>query len=956
MAEIIFTCPHCESEMETDASFAGNAAQCPGCNNTVLIPMPGIKEGIEIAGFKIEKRLGIGGMGEVWLATQTAMDRKVALKILSPALTQDEEFVTRFMAEVQLSAKLEHPNIVAAHYAGSENGIHYLAMSFIDGVELEDKLKIDKIINEKEALKITRSIAEALCYAWDDFQIIHRDIKPANIMIDRKGRARLMDMGISKSLSEDKNLTMTGMIVGTPYYMSPEQARADSDLDSRSDIYALGATLYHMATGEVPYDATTAMGILAKHITEEFPSPQLKNPELSDECSVLLEIMMAKKMENRQNDWQAVISDIDRVLANEFPLTPRPGMGESQVLQMTASQALSRRKVVTKPHKARQIGQSEVQEKSYEQETTSSSSKMPIIIGIATTALVLLILGGILLFFGQKKGGGELVSRSVGKAMEKAVPNDFNRPWIVKKPKIDLVPIKSGSFMMGIKVSVDPLYKQHRVKISRPFWMGKYEVTQEQYEKIMGRNPSIFQQFGKNAPVDRVPWGDAVDFCKKLTDKEQEHLPKGYVFRLPTEAEWEYCCRGGTETPLNSGDSEKNHGDYAWYKKNSLKHTHPVGRKKPNKWGLYDMHGNVMEWCLNWFGDYPKKSAVNPKGPENGKERVLRAGTIESAAHNDRSWSRHRHKPDIRGNEIGFRIVLAPKIKQSTSAGKLKSKIKTSEDLHKALKASNPDYNGKGRFDVEASDNSIFAVSLKNCPTVSDITCLKGLSLRLLTLCNTRVRDISSLKNQKLEYIYLPQYISDISVLENMPITQFYIRGRSRSKLKDLSPLKKMRLTNLKLDYCPEIVDIDIIKNSRLEILNLNGCKKIKNFTPLKGHPLKKLYLGFTQFSNKDMTLLRGMKLEDLSLLATSISDISVLAGMPLKFLRIDKCKNLKDLSSLKNCNQLETILLQPKYINKQSMEMLRKMKHLKFIGVIDQEQQQPAAEFWKKYDAGEYR
>jgi len=329
----------------------------------------------------------MGGMGEVWLATQTAMDRKVALKILSPALTGDENFVSRFMEEVKMSAKLEHPNIITAFDAGNENGIYYLAMSYIDGMELEVKLKVDKIVNEHEALKIIRSIAEALKYAWDKFKILHRDIKPSNIMISSDGDAKLMDMGISKSMSENRDLTMTGMIVGTPYYMSPEQARADAELDSRSDIYALGATLYHIVTGQVPYDASTAMGVLAKYMTEPFPSPQIKNPELSDVCSVLLEIMMAKKAENRQQDWASVISDIDQVLNGEFPNTPRPEAGKSQVMQMSASQSLDRRKITNRPKKAKKKA------KQAPAQPEPTKSKLPLIIGVAAVVLILIIAG-----------------------------------------------------------------------------------------------------------------------------------------------------------------------------------------------------------------------------------------------------------------------------------------------------------------------------------------------------------------------------------------------------------------------------------------------------------------------------------------------------------------------------------------------------------------------------------
>jgi serine/threonine protein kinase len=187
-------------------------------------------------------------------------------------------------------------------------------------------LKIDKIIPEKMALKITLQVAEALRYAWDEFKILHRDIKPANIMLDKKGSAKLMDMGISKSISEDHNLTMTGMIVGTPYYMSPEQALSKPNLDFRADLYSLGATLYHMVTGSVPYDADTAVGILTKHITDPLPMPREVNPELSQECEDLLEIMLAKNKGDRQNSWEEAISDIKNVISGKSPETPTPDM------------------------------------------------------------------------------------------------------------------------------------------------------------------------------------------------------------------------------------------------------------------------------------------------------------------------------------------------------------------------------------------------------------------------------------------------------------------------------------------------------------------------------------------------------------------------------------------------------------------------------------------------------
>jgi serine/threonine-protein kinase len=316
-------------------------------NGLPKAPDSGIKEGTKIGNFSILRKLGVGGMGEVWLARQDAMDRNVAVKVLSPICTQDESFVKRFLKEARMSGKMEHPNIVAAYDAGFDNGFYYLAMSYVKGKDLKEKLKDQKTISEHEGLETIRKIASALKYAWDKFKILHRDIKPSNIMIDEDGEPKLMDMGISKMTGEDSSMTMTGMIVGTPHYISPEQAMADKSLDCRSDIYSLGASLYHILTGSPPYEATTAMGVLSKHITDPFPPPREKNPEISEKCSALLEIMMAKERHQRQTSWDEVLRDIDLVLAGEFPETALPsgellnkktaGKGQGKTAQGTGS-------------------------------------------------------------------------------------------------------------------------------------------------------------------------------------------------------------------------------------------------------------------------------------------------------------------------------------------------------------------------------------------------------------------------------------------------------------------------------------------------------------------------------------------------------------------------------------------------------------------------------------------
>lgn len=331
MSVISYQCPKCSAEFKTDDSLVGEEFKCPSCGGQYRLAIPGVYAGMNLGGFIVERQLGVGGMGEVWLARQEKLDRHVALKILSPKYTSNAAFVERFTSEVRNTAKLEHPNIVTAFHAGVENGIYYMAISYICGETVFDRIKDGSPMSEKESLEIVKAVAAALDYAWSENKILHRDIKPSNIMLDKKSVPKLMDMGIAKSLDEESSLTMTGMMIGTPYYVSPEQAIGAKDIDFRADIYSLGATLYHMVTGNVPYDASTAMAIISKHLSEPLPDPRNYNGTLSEQIVSLIKIMMAKNKNDRQKSWMTVIEDIDRVLQGKFPLTPVPESNKTAV-------------------------------------------------------------------------------------------------------------------------------------------------------------------------------------------------------------------------------------------------------------------------------------------------------------------------------------------------------------------------------------------------------------------------------------------------------------------------------------------------------------------------------------------------------------------------------------------------------------------------------------------------
>ncbi len=196
--------------------------------------------------------------------------------------------------------------------------------------------------------------------------------------------------------------------------------------------------------------------------------------------------------------------------------------------------------------------------------------------------------------------------------------------------------------------------------------MDQYEVTQGEYREIMGANPSSFT--GNNQlPVENVSWTQAVDYCARLTTREQNagRLPAGYTYRLPTEAEWEYACRAGTTTRFGFGDDAENDlfnllRGFAWFNLNSGGRTHLVGEKAPNRWGLFDMHGNVWEWCGDWYGAYQGASLSDPKGADTGSFRVIRGGSWDYYGRDCRSAYRDSLMPDYRYDDYGFRVVLAP--------------------------------------------------------------------------------------------------------------------------------------------------------------------------------------------------------------------------------------------------------------------------------------------------------
>lgn len=221
---------------------------------------------------------------------------------------------------------------------------------------------------------------------------------------------------------------------------------------------------------------------------------------------------------------------------------------------------------------------------------------------------------------------------------------------------ISLVYIPSGEFDMGADDGGQDDNPIHHVRITRPFYLGATTVTLAQWKRVMGTMPSSKRK-ADDRPVIQVCWDDAVEFCEQLSSHPEE-LRAGRLYRLPTEAEWEYACRAGSTTRYSFGNDESQLADYAWYTDNSGGREHPVGKKRPNAWGLFDMHGNLWEWCHDWYAPYSDEATTDPEGASVGSDRVVRGGSWGNEPDYCRSAFRGPAAPWMGGFNLGFRIAM----------------------------------------------------------------------------------------------------------------------------------------------------------------------------------------------------------------------------------------------------------------------------------------------------------
>ncbi|PHX62732.1 MAG: hypothetical protein CK551_09655, partial [Planctomycetaceae bacterium] len=633
--------------------------------------------------YQILEKIGAGGMGQVYKAFHSSTERIVAIKVILGQGKINSEVVKRFEREVKAAAKLVHSNIITVFDADQADGRIFMVMEYIKGDDLGGLLRKKGQLSVSEVVDYILQAARGLKYAHDH-GVIHRDIKPGNILVDSSGNVKIVDMGLAKleNQGDEKTISMLtapAAIMGTVDFMSPEQGFSSKNVDGRADIYSLGATLFFLLTRKVMFPGDSAFEKLLAH--RESPIPSLSNTRdgITPDLEIAFMKMVAKKVEDRYASMAEVISTLSRLqteigessVATEDVATNYFEGGAPPETMKIESELTNKGREGNR-ETVKQVGGktlyyiSGILQKAYSPGILMAARITGLVLLVFLVLLVLMLLmkPGTNVKEEIKKQIAELAKLKLeeeAKAKQKEpLKKDTSGKEEVedlgKGIKLDLVLIPAGKFKMGSPESEVGRVNnelQHEVTLTKPYYMGKYEVTQEQYEAVIGNNPSSTKV--AKLPVSDVSWEDCQEFIKKLNAKTKG----GY--RLPTEAEWEYACRAGTSTAYSVGDVITPQD--ANYLDSKIGKPVAVGSYKANGFGLYDMHGNVWEWCEDREGDYPAGAITDPKGAATGKSRVCRGGSFYFNVSTARSSARVNLAPSYRFSSFGFRLARTADVK-----------------------------------------------------------------------------------------------------------------------------------------------------------------------------------------------------------------------------------------------------------------------------------------------------
>ena len=627
--------------------------------------------------YKIIKTLGQGGFGITYLAYQIHLKRNVVIKEFFIKEYCDREsdtskvflgtsgnrdivvrFLNKFHNEALNIAALKHPNIISIYDVFEENNTAYYVMEYHPNGSLGRLVDGNNGMSKERALHYIYQVADVLKYIHSK-QIMHLDIKPDNILVDENDNAILIDFGLAKVYDGATNQQQTrssSIAAYSPGYAPLEQYNPSgiSSFSPTTDIYSLGATLFTLLTGKCP-------PLAIELINNDFIAQELLRYNVDKAIIDTIVRSMSPTTVQRPQSIGEFLAMLD---AGETDV-PQPA---SRIAPQDASQVV--------PQATSQVGQAKRKDvqgtKRKVEELMRRAAEETIVIvnkfgglyqkykkinkkiGVFIIVILCIVFAGV--------GINEFVKEHT--LASKCSINKYNddNNYVISIDDLvylTMVSVAGGTFNMG-PIDSAAYYDEHHVHsvTLSDYYIGETEVTQELWLAVMGSNPSI--SIGINNPVDNINYKDCEKFIKKMNRLFADKLPDGRKFRLPTEAQWEFAARGGNKSKGYKYSGSNNIDSVAWYYDNRGDRTHPVKKKQANELGLYDMSGNVWEWCSDWYDSsyYSYSPEINPQGPSDGGFRVLRGGSWLDNAQDCRVTYRNYNTPDYRSGSCGLRLAF----------------------------------------------------------------------------------------------------------------------------------------------------------------------------------------------------------------------------------------------------------------------------------------------------------
>jgi hypothetical protein len=842
--------------------------------NTIAAQLDQKDEPTSIAKFKILSKLGQGGMGTVYRAMQLSMQRQVALKVIAPQYAVDKAFCERFIREARMAGQLNHQNVITCYDVGQDKGYLYMALELVIGGDAaQAAIREGGRMNQQRAFEVIADCANGLT-ALKRSGLIHRDIKPANIFITEDGIAKLADLGLARSCSASSDrMTVTGSPMGTPAFMSPEQASGLDNVDIRTDIYSLGASLFALLTGEAPYKGTSAWDVVAQVLKDPVPDPRNAYRGVSDHAAAIIMKAMAKDRNERYVTPEDLIEDLDLVAAGKSPRHARPVAPIQDTWSSIAEPAISRER------------QAHATVHGFEPAVAAA--------GGATST----------------------------EAIDIAVDRKLTWPWTFTALVAAGIWIALAPSILPKRHSAEPASSTSRDHGKRPD--GSVEVPlhalsqtaktqslltapEKPITKEVKPAPSdlaepkpiplkTVEPEKKPEPVAPVP---VVDNKPKPSPVIRDTSSAIVVSSLPVDPEDEAEARERQAAAVKQQTAERTAAQHNTTKPIKPESTKTTVDNKPEP------------------EPQPVKVVPQPTPtPAPAKIPDAQMGLVKL-------WQN-------RLDEKRFECVVQPTASGKVAITKVNPAARDFSALH-LIPVESLDLSGCLKLDSDLSflnTRELKSLNLRGCRNLKSLRGLEGAPLTELNLsgCKELSGDLSILRAMKLTKLDLSGCASlkSLDGLQLMPLTDLDLSG-CESITPDLSPLKGaklqrlvlrdcakligldgiagMPLTELDCSGCKDLLDLIYLERLPLTKLSLKNCKRVATLEKLKGMPLTELELEGCESLRGDLSDLQGMKLKRLTLAGCkNLTSLNGIQGMPLTELDLSRCSSLRpDLAPLR--------------------------------------------------------